>query len=220
LMPGQSLLAIEEAVSPRVCMSSLPMSKATTLLPAPQTAPSPQPMAAQEAGGPLAMSCATPVSPLPRAVSASPLPGVAHASPLPEAALASLLPGVAPASPPPGAASASPLPGAAHASPLPEAAPALPLPGAAHAGGPLVGLDAVAGPPPADGPPSTAVWSALFRDMTGGDPASAPPSPPVSSPVDVSDVEAGSSSTLPASPSLEEPFSRDVGCYSLPTSPS
>jgi hypothetical protein len=34
-MPGQSLLAIEEAVSPQVCMSSLPMSKATTLLPAP-----------------------------------------------------------------------------------------------------------------------------------------------------------------------------------------
>jgi hypothetical protein len=55
-MPGQSLLAIKEAGSPQVCMSSLPVLKATTLHPASQTASSPQPLAAQEDGGPLAAS--------------------------------------------------------------------------------------------------------------------------------------------------------------------
>jgi hypothetical protein len=124
---GKEIVAAIRSKSPQVCMSSLPMSKATTLLPASQTASPPQPMAAQGAGPPDA-SCAAPVLPLPGAVLASLLPGAAHASPLPGAGFAS---------PPPRADSASPLlPGAAPATPLPGAAPSSPLPGAALAGGP------------------------------------------------------------------------------------
>jgi hypothetical protein len=95
-----------------------------------------------------------------------------------------------------------------------HAAAASPLPGATlPAGGPLDGQTAVAGPPPTGGCPPTASLTAARSDSMGGGPASAPTSPPASSPIAVPEVGAGSSSTQPASTLMEEASSKAVGGF-------